>query len=396
MERDLFTPAPLPVAPLDDRGRLACLRLIRTEGVGPVSFRTLINTYGSAEAALVALPEIARQAARARPLRICPATQAEAEIAAAGKVGAVPVFTIEPGYPAALAAVDAPPPMLYVRGDLAALARPMVALVGSRECSAAGATMATRIAADLGAAGIVVASGLARGIDGAAHRSALPTGTVAVLAGGIDHVYPPENADLFEAIPAAGGAIVTEMAPGHTPRAADFPRRNRIISGISLGVVVVEAVRRSGGMITARFAGEQGREVFAVPGHPLDPRAEGPNHLIRHGATLITSASDILEAIGPITGRQPVVVATPAPPVRPAAAPLPRPSTPDDAGAVSTAADGDAVRAVVLSALGTAPIAVDVLVRTTALSTRDVQMALMELDLDGRLVRHPGQLVSRK
>ena len=399
---DLFIPAPLPVATLDDAGRLACLRLIRSENVGPVTFRTLINTYGSAAAALDALPEIARRAGRGRPMKLCPRDTAETELAAAAAAGARPLFTIEPGYPPALAVLEAPPPMLYVKGEIGPLLAPMVAIVGSRECSAAGVTMAGRLAMGLGAAGIVVASGLARGIDTAAHRAALRTGTVAVVAGGIDHVYPPENADLYEAIPREGGAIITEMVPGHNPRATDFPRRNRIISGISMGVVIVEGIRRSGAMITARYAGEQGREVFAVPGHPLDPRAEGPNWLIKNRATLVTSAEDVLEALGPTLGTRPLQVAEP-PPVREFAAQVgvadvvegpPQPASDATARAVANGAGDDRPREAVLEALGPAPLPIDLLIRATGLSSRVVQMALMELDLGGRIERHPGQRVS--
>jgi len=393
-DRDLFTPAPLPVAALDDRGRLACLRLIRSENVGPVTFRQLINRYGGAQAALDALPDLARRSGRARPLTICSLTNAERELAAATAAGAQPLFTIEPGYPHALAQLEAPPPLLYVRGRLDTLSADMVAVIGSRQCSAAGLTMAQTLAAGLGAAGFIVASGLARGIDGAAHRAALSTGTVGVLAGGIDHVYPPENRDLFEAIPASGGAIVTEMPPGYEPRAQDFPRRNRIISGIARGVVVVEANHRSGSLITARLAGEQGREVFAVPGHPLDPRAEGTNRLIKEGATLITCVADVLDELGPITGRRALHVAEPSTP-----APLPPHATQRPAANLAANAPNggdDRARDAVLSALGPAPVGVDLLIRATSLTSAEVLVALLELDLAGAIERHPGQLVSRR
>lgn len=387
---DLFTPAPLPVAALDDRGRLACLRLIRSENVGPTTFRQLINHYGGAEAALEALPGIARRAGRGRPLKICPVAAAEAELEAAQRAGAIPLFTIEPGYPASLAAIEAPPPLLYVRGALTVLLRDMVAVVGSRQCSANGITMAQIMARGIGEAGYAVVSGLARGIDGAAHRTALATGTVAVLAGGIDHVYPPENRDLFSMIPAEGGAIMTELWPGYQPRAQDFPRRNRIISGMARGVVVVEAAKRSGGLVTARFAGEQGREVFAVPGHPLDSRAEGTNYLIRQGATLVTGPEDVLEELGPITGRRQLRGEEPS---RPAPA-APRDGLAHIPAGVETS--GDESRDAVLAALGAAPVNADVLVRVTGLPARAVQIALMELDLAGVIERHGGQLVSRR
>jgi DNA processing protein len=272
--RTRLTPAPLPQAPLDSAQRLACLRLIRSDNVGPVTFRALINHFGGAEAALDALPDLSRRGGRAN-IRICPRDQAEAELEAAEAIGAQPLFTIEPGYPPALAAIEAPPPLLYIKGNAGHLVRPMVAIVGARNGSAAGQKLARHFAARLGAAGFVIASGLARGIDGAAHGAALETGTVAVLAGGPDNIYPPEHADLQRAI-AEKGCLVSENPPGFMPRAQDFPRRNRIISGIALGVLIVEAARRSGTLITARMALEQGREVFAVPGHPLARALRAP------------------------------------------------------------------------------------------------------------------------
>ncbi|RTL72216.1 MAG: DNA-processing protein DprA, partial [Hyphomicrobiales bacterium] len=226
-------PAPLPQAPLDDRQRLACLRLLRSENIGPATFRDLVNHYGGAEPALAALPDLYARAGR-RGGRICLRNEAEAELEAARRVGAVPVFTIEPGYPPALAAIEPPVPLLYAKGRLDLLTRPMVAMVGARNGSAAGQKMAGILARGLGAAGFVVASGLARGIDAAAHEAALPSGTVAVVAGGVDTVYPPENAALQARI-GAEGCIISECRPGLVPRGRDFPRRNRLISGVSLG-----------------------------------------------------------------------------------------------------------------------------------------------------------------
>lgn len=376
----LFTPAPLPVAALDDRGRLACLRLIRSENVGPVTFRELINHCGGAEHALAALPELSRRGGRGRTIRICPEATAAAELERAAKVGAVPLFTIEPGYPALLAHIEAPPPLIYVKGDIASLSRPTIAIVGSRDCSAAGQKLARMLAGDLGRAGFVVVSGLARGIDGAAHDAALGTGTVAVLAGGIEIIYPPEHAELHRRI-GEQGCLVTEQPPGFEPRGKDFPRRNRLISGLSHGVVIVEAARRSGTITTARMAGEQGREVFAVPGHPLDPRAEGTNALLKDGATLVTSASDVLEALAHVVER---------PAFREAetdvASLVPAPTPPP------LLADADRDR--VISALGPAPIDIDAIQRATGLPARTVNVLLMELDLAGRIDRHGAQLVS--
>jgi len=385
---DLFVPAPLPQAPLDDRQRVACLRLIRSDSVGPVAFRELINLYGGAQEALDALPELARRSGRRRPMAICSAAAAEAELEAAARCGAQPLFTIEPGYPVGLAAAEVPPPLIYVRGRVDLLARPSVAMVGSRESSAAGLALARAFAANLGQAGYVVTSGLARGIDTAAHAAALPTGTIAVLAGGIDHVYPQENAALLDAI-AGEGCVVSEQPPGFRPRGTDFPRRNRIIAGISLGVVIVEAAMRSGSLITARFAGELGREVMAVPGHPLDPRAAGTNALLKDGATLVTSADEVIAALAlsrdPLTAptelREPTPLASFVPP-SPAKPPLALP--PDD------------IRTMVLGVLGPAPVAVDEIARVTGLAVRDVQTALLELSLAGEIVAHGSQLVSRR
>ena len=247
------------------------------------------------------MPGLAQRGGAARAIRVCPRDDAEREIAAAEEFGATFLASCEDAYPPRLAEIDDAPPLIAARGNVAALARPMIALVGARNASAAGLKFAERLARDLGEAGFVIASGLARGVDAAAHRASLPTGTVAVLAGGQDRIYPEENIGLLDTL-LAEGAAVSEMPLGWTPRAQDFPRRNRIISGLSLGVVIVEAAKRSGSLITARFALEQGREVFAVPGSPIDPRAEGTNGLLKQGATLVTEAADVLAAVRPIAG----------------------------------------------------------------------------------------------
>jgi DNA processing protein len=379
---DLFKAAPLPIAELDEAGRIACLRLIRSDNVGPVTFRELINHYGGAEAALEALPELVRKGGGRRAIRICTRAAALAELSAAEKAGARPVFTIEPGYPSALAQIDVPPPLLYVKGDASLLTRPALAIVGSRQASAAGIKLTRQFARRLGEAGLVVVSGLARGIDASAHEASLATGTVAVLAGGIDVVYPPEHTELAASI-AARGCLLAEMPPGFVPRGREFPRRNRIISGISAGVLVVEAARRSGTLVTARYAGEQGREVFAIPGHPLDPRAEGTNQLIKTGATLVTTPDDILEALMPSLGNRMAAF-------REAPSPMPAPAAPPAPPPLLGADD----RSRLLAALGPAPVDIDALVRATALPIRAVQVLLMELDLAGRIVRHGSQLVS--
>lgn len=380
---NLFTAAPLPVAPLDDAGRLACLRLIRSENVGPATFRELINHYGGAEQALEALPELSRRGGSGRTIRICPREQALAELEAAKRIGARPIVTIEPGYPPALAATAMPPPLIYVKGDAALLGRPMLAVVGSRDASAAGTKLARLMAREIGRAGVVIASGLARGIDRAAHEASLDTGSVAVLAGGLDVVYPPEHASLHEEI-ARCGCLISEMPPGFVPRGQEFPRRNRIIAGVALAVLVVEAARRSGTLVTARLANEIGRDVFAIPGHPLDPRAEGTNRLIKQGATMVTEAGDILEALAPqvASGFRETV----APPAVVEALQVPPPRPPP----LLTQSDRDRL----VAALGPAPVDVDELVRTTGLGLRTVQVLLMELALAGRIERHGGQLVS--
>lgn len=382
-----FTAAPLPVSVLDAAERIACLRLIRSAPVGPATFRELINHCGGAKEALRALPELAKRGGR--PVRLCSEAAAEAELAAAERAGACPVFTIEPGYPPLLAAVDAPPPLLYIKGRRELLARPAVAIVGSRQASAAGVKLAHRFAAELGAAGLVVVSGLARGIDAAVHAASLATGTAAVLAGGVDVVYPPEHAGLQREI-GETGCLVTEQPPGFVARGQDFPRRNRLISGMSLGVIVVEAARRSGTLVTARFAAEQGREVFALPGHPLDPRAEGTNQLLKSGATLVTEPADVLEALAPQIARGCGLTEAAAQSYAAAAAAADLADGPP-----SAPEPGEAERARVLEALGPQPVDVDALVRASGLDARAVRILLMELDLAGEIVRHGHQLVSR-
>ena len=284
---------------LTDEQRIDWLRLIRSQNIGPRTFRALINHFGGARAALEALPSLARRGGASGAAQICSREDAEREIAAAQKLGVAFVALGEPDYPPRLQMIDDAPPLIAIRGNRAALALPMVAIVGSRNASGAGLKFTQRIARELGEAGFAVVSGLARGIDAAAHGASLATGTIAVLAGGQDRVYPPEHARLLDAILPAGGAL-SEMPLGWEPRGRDFPRRNRLISGLSLGVVIVEAAKRSGSLITARFALEQGREVFAVPGSPLDPRAEGTNGLIKQGATPVTETADIVSVLQPI------------------------------------------------------------------------------------------------
>ena len=278
---------------LTDEQRLDWLRLIRSQNVGPRTFRALINHFGGARPALEALPALARRGGSGGPPQIYSRDQAEREFEAAEKLDAAFIAVGEADYPPRLQTLDDAPPLLAVRGNRAVLAIPAVAIVGSRNASAAGLKITQRLALALSEAGFATVSGLARGIDAAAHRSSLDGGTIAVLAGGLDRLYPPEHAELLDAILPAGVAV-SEMPFGWEPRARDFPRRNRLISGLSLGVVIVEAAKRSGSLITARLALEQGREVFAVPGSPLDPRAEGTNGLLKQGATPVTEAADII------------------------------------------------------------------------------------------------------
>lgn len=394
----LPTPAPLPQAPLDDVQRLACLRLIRSENVGRATFRQLINHYGGATNALQALPELSRRGGRGKPLRICSVAVAEAELEAVARIGARILFTIEPDYPPLLAQLEIPPPLIYVRGRRDLLTRPGIAIVGSRDASAAGRTMARNLASDLGRKGLVTVSGLARGIDAEAHQATLATGTIAVLAGGLDVVYPPENAALHQRI-GEEGCLVSLEPPGFTPRGRDFPRRNEIISGIANAVLVIEAASRSGTLITARFANEQGREVFAVPGHPLDPRADGTNQLIKNGATMVTSAADVLEALGPtLQPRYTFRETDPGawkPPDESATTVSHRAhDNLASTGPMSSAVDSDAARSIVLHALGPAPVNIDELVRVSGLAARVVQATILELALAGRIERHGLNLVS--
>lgn len=391
---------------LSDEQRLDWLRLIRSERVGPRTFRALVNRFGGAREALEALPDLARKAGRGR-IAICSQQEALREMERAAARGVDFVASGEPSYPVPLGATEDAPPLIAIRGEAAALTRPMVAIVGSRNASASGGAFAERLAAGLGEAGFVVVSGLARGIDTRAHRAGLATGTVAVLAGGHERIYPSENVPLLDRIVGEGGAAVSEMPIGWEPRGRDFPRRNRIVSGMSYGVVVVEAARRSGSLITARFAAEQGREVFAVPGSPLDPRAEGTNDLIRGGATLCASVEHVVAALSPLLGSE---------------------SFPASPGAWQEAEDGpfgqreeslwdeldldgvEAPRVLVADEpaevppiegaaciedlLGASPVGIDDLARQAGLPVQAVQTALVELELSGRLARYGGGLVS--
>lgn len=364
--------------PLPQEERLARLRLARSENIGPVTFRDLLEHFGSAETALDALPDLAARGGRKRAIRVASTADAEREMTALEKLGATLLVLGDADYPPPLALTDPPPPVIAVKGNQSLLTRDTIAMVGSRNASAAGRRIAGDIAKGLSERGFVVASGLARGIDTAAHRASLASGTIAVVAGGLDIFYPPENEKLQRTI-GEEGMLVGEMPPGTSPQARHFPRRNRLISGLSLATVVVEAALRSGSLITARYALEQNRDVCAVPGSPLDPRAHGANRLIKQGATLVETAEDVVEALGAphqahrrMAEPQHVAFSQPAP------------GTPPD----------DAIRLRVLEALGPTPTPLGDLLNETAADPGSVRAVLIELELAGRLQRDPGDRLS--
>lgn len=348
------------------------LRLIRTRTIGPITYVQLIQRFGSAKAALAAIPDLAKRGGGA-VAEIADAREIDAEISAVERLGARYLLLGQTGYPGLLAELDTSPPALIVRGSLSLLQKPMVAIVGARNASAAACRFARDLSLGLAQEGAVVVSGLARGIDTAAHRGALGGGTVGVIASGIDIAYPPENAELQEAV-ATQGLLIAEQPPGREPLARHFPYRNRIIAGMTQGTVVVEAAPKSGSLITARLANEAGREVMAVPGSPLDPRAMGCNQLIREGATLVQSPADVLEAIRPIHG------------VRSAGSRYQAEPIATDASAT----ERDSVHCL----LSHAPVSVDEVIRQSGLVTATVQTVLLELELAGRLERHAGGRVS--
>jgi DNA processing protein len=362
---------PDPAAPAD---AVARLRLIRSENIGPITYFQLLARFGSAQAAIDAIPDLAARGGGRAP-RLVPKSQVEREMETVERMGARYLFLGHAPYPPLLAELEAAPPALIVKGHFSLLERPCVAIVGARNASAAACRYARQLSQTLGAGRTTIISGLARGIDTAAHDGSLETGTVAVIAGGIDIFYPPENEARQRAI-AERGLLVAEQAPGVEPRARHFPYRNRIIAGLASGTVVVEAAPRSGSLITARFAAEFGREVMAVPGSPLDPRAQGCNQLIREGATLIQSAEDVLEAIAPGQIR----------PFRAAERPFAAPDLSADAD--------ERHRQIVLGLLSVTAVPVDEIVRQADVPAPIVQTVLLELELAGRLERHAGGKVS--
>lgn len=365
---------------MNERETLDRLQLIRSENVGPITYRRLIERYGTAAAALQALPQLAAKGGAKRPIKIADRTRVEDEYKALQKAKVQIIALGTSDYPHLLAAIDDAPPLLMLKGQASLLHKPCLAIVGARNASLNARKFAGQLARDLGAAGHTIVSGLARGIDGAAHEASLASGTIGVVAGGVDIIYPEENRGLYERM-AEMGAIVSEVPLGAAPTARDFPRRNRIIAGLSRATIVVEAALQSGSLITARLANEQGRDVFAVPGSPLDPRAGGTNSLIREGATLVTSVADILQELS--ASPQLNAPATPS---------LDMPvSAPDEAAL-------DKARPCILELLSPVPISLDEVLReavsTQGIATPLVLTILLELELAGRLARHPGGRVA--
>ncbi|MCB2048807.1 MAG: DNA-processing protein DprA [Novosphingobium sp.] len=350
----------------------ARIRLLRSPNVGPVTYAQLLRRFGSAAAALEAMPDLVRKGGR--PYRAADSGRIEDEIAAVRRINARYLFHDSPDYPPLLREIESTPPILTVRGDASLASRPCIAMVGARNASAAAVKLARDFAAALSEAGFVVVSGLARGIDGAAHHGALPA-TIGVIASGIDIAYPPEHRELQEQV-ALQGLLVAEQPPGTEPLARHFPSRNRIIAGMAAGTLVVEAAPRSGSLITARLAGEAGREVMAVPGSPLDPRSHGCNQLIRDGAILVQSPDDVVEQVRGFGG-------------------MPRSTLRDSTELFEPIADADSQEpADIAGLLGTAPVSVDELIRQSGQSASSVQLALLEIELSGQLARHAGGRVS--
>lgn len=396
------------------------LQLIRSENLGPRRVQALLQTYGSAKAALAALTRGASLPAGfglKKPIALISRAEAERELRYAEKIGAYFITREDGDYPAYLREIDSPPPLLAVKGNAALLSRPAVAIVGSRAASAAGGALSSRFARALGEAGFVIVSGFARGIDTYAHSAALQTGTIAVVAGGVDHIYPPENKKLYQDILAEGGVFISEMPLGHRPRAVDFPRRNRLIAGLPLGLLVIEASERSGSLISARFAAEAGRIVFAAPGSPLDPRAKGTNGLIKNGAGLADDPQDIIDILAPLhaapresqTRRAKTGTQAAAPSLFSAFAPA---DNEKDEEALSARPGANAEQQANIAAahkselspaekqrleqsLSLAPIAIDNLAFAAQLPLSRLYLGLMELELAGRLIRHHGGMVSR-
>ncbi|MEL6947937.1 MAG: DNA-processing protein DprA [Pseudomonadota bacterium] len=366
--------------PFSRQQKIDWLRLIRSENVGPRTFYDLIDNFQTASNAMAALPELAKRGGRRSRIKVCSLEDAETELQTLEQRGGSMICRGEPAYPATLRSIDDAPPILSVMGNPDILCEPQVAFVGARNASLAGIKFTGHLAEEVAAAGYAITSGLARGIDTAAHKAGLETGTVAVFAGGLNVTYPPENGPLVEAIIEKGGAIIAEMPLAWQPRAQDFPRRNRIVAGLAHGLVVIEAARRSGSLISARLANEYGRTVFAVPGSPLDPRSEGTNLLIQQGATLITSAQDILDAIAPSMGEE----------FQGSYSLLEDESDVFEAKAEPQQSDRERF----ISALDHTPMDLDELMRFAQLDPATTHIILIELQLAGRIERHSGNKVS--
>ena len=383
---DALTPKPRRFN-LTDEQKLSWLQLYRSQNVGPVTFRDLISHFGAADAAIQAMPELAANGGAARKIKICNREDAEREFYTIKEVGAELIALGEPNYPDLLRTYDHAPPLICVKGNVAVLNRPMVSIVGSRNASIAGMKLAERFAKELGEAGYVCVSGLARGIDTEVHKGSLKSGTLAVMASGIDIIAPEENTTLARNILENEGALITEMPVSWLPRAQDFPRRNRIVAGISNAVLVIEAAKRSGSLITARMAAEIGRDVLAVPGSPLDPRSEGTNGLIRNGATLVSSTEQILEAMSPIDDTQQSFVYD----VR---------ENDEEVDAyiksrkTANVRIEESVREKICAALSANPVEIDDIIRFCDAEPSEVQLILLELALAGRIERHSGNRVS--
>ena len=398
-----------PELRLTDQQRFDWLRLVRSENVGPRTFRALVTNFGGARAALNALPALARRGGASREIRVASIEEIEKELIAARKLGVRFIALGEPDYPSALREIDSAPPILALRGQAEGLRKAAVAIVGSRNASAAGLTFAERLARGLGQAGYVIVSGLARGIDQRAHLASLETGAVGVLAGGHGKPYPGDAVPLMERM-VESGAILSEMPIEWEPRGRDFPRRNRIVSGLALGVVVVEAARGSGSLITARFALDQNRQVFAVPGSPLDPRAEGTNDLLKQGASICTGPDDVLTALEPVRSSDDLAAlreagGEPGEPlwgeqalygVDPESTPRTQPGDEfeDMSGApYRSGGEAQAARERIIALLGPSPITLDELARAAEAPARAVRVALLELELAGR-VEYSGDRVA--
>ncbi len=403
-----------PLARLSDAQRLDWLRLIRTESVGPQTFRALINRYGGAGAALKALPSLAAQKGRA--ITVADENACAREIESLHQIGAKLVALGEPDYPAHLRAIHGPPPLIAIKGDATVLQRPMIAVIGSRNTSASGLAFTERIVRDLSSAGLVIVSGLARGVDARAHQASIGAGTIAVVAGGLDKLYPPEHLQLAKDI-TEHGLLLSEMPLGWEPRGRDFPRRNRLVAGLSLATLVIEASRGSGSLITAKFAAEQGREIFAVPGSPLDPRAEGTNDLLRQGATLCTRAQDVLDILLPMIEKGPIhrsdlfsegPQSLPSEPlwdeldlVYEGTTPRTEPHLSLDEPEhilqpMQERGDPQQLRARIERLLGPSPIGMDELARVSEMAMADLRPVIFELELEGRIERHGAGMVSLK